>query len=310
MKLKIKDPSTLFGAHFWIALLYIIFIFMLMLGTFMWGKGSFSWAAYNQFALEICEGRGIVCLLAFKIFPWLALAFVGLTIYRIYTIFFSPKRPKNKIRTVEFLPEGVKLEYTKQTRPVLLPYQETQFILAAKCAMVSNDFCSFPKVIFCEFTFLQENKTISFLHYEKNAIKMIINLLKKENAFKKFELKVDAASDLSKYTTKVNRSKASKGIIGAIVEEQAADSIRATLEDYRKYGLICRFSKEERETLVYFFFAHLILSGMIGYELYKQPSVTRIVFVALFLSTGLLFIYLWYQDNQTAKQLARLKGKK
>lgn len=176
--------------------------------------------------------------------------------------------------------------------------------------MVSNDFCSFPKVIFCEFTFLQENKTISFLHYEKNAIKMIINLLKKENAFKKFELKVDAASDLSKYTTKVNRSKASKGIIGAIVEEQAADSIRATLEDYRKYGLICRFSKEERETLVYFFFAHLILSGMIGYELYKQPSVTRIVFVALFLSTGLLFIYLWYQDNQIAKQLARLKGKK
>ena len=100
------------------------------------------------------------------------------------------------------------------------------------------------------------------------------------------------------------------GISGAIVEEQAADSIRATLEDYRKYGLICRFSKEERETLVYFFFAHLILSGMIGYELYKQPSVTRIVFVALFLSTGLLFIYLWYQDNQIAKQLARLKGKK
>ena len=309
MKIKIKDPSTLFGAHSWIALLYI-FIFMLAISPLMWEKGSFSWAAYNQFALEICEGNGIVCLLAFKIFPWLALALVGLTIYRIYTIFFSPKRPKNKIRTVEFLPEGVQLTYTKQPRPVLLPYGETQFILAAKCATVANKFCSFPKVIFCEFTFLQENKTISFLHYEKNAIKMIINLLKKENAFKKFELKVDAASDLSKYTTKVNRSQASKGIIGAIFEEQAADSIRTTLEDYRKYGLICRFSKEERETLVYFFFAHLILSGMIGYELYKQPSVTRIVFVALFLSTGLLFIYLWYRDNRIAKQLARLKGKK
>lgn len=309
MKVKIKDPSTLVGAHSWIALLYI-FIFMLAISPLMWEKGSFSWAAYNQFALEICEGNGMICFFALQIFPWLALALVGLTIYRIYTIFFSANAKKNKIRTVEFLPEGVKLEYTKQTRPVLLPYQETQFILAAKCAMVSNNFCSFPKVIFCEFTFLQENKTISFLHYEKNAIKIIINLLKKENAFKKFELKVDAASDLSKYTTKVNRSKASKGIIGAIFEEQAADSIRATLEDYRKYGLICRFSKEERETLVYLFFAHLILSGMIGYELYKQPSVTRIVFVALFLSTGLLFIYLWHQDNQIAKQLARLKGKK
>ena len=309
MKIKIKDPATLFGAHSWIALLYI-FIFMLALSPLMWEKGSFSWAAYNQFALEICEGNGMICFFALQIFPWLALALVGLTIYRIYTIFFSPKRPKNKIRTVEFLPEGVQLAYTKQPRPVLLPYGETQFILAAKCAMVSNNFCSFPKVIFCEFTFLQENKTISFLHYEKNAIKMIINLLKKENAFKKFELKVDAASDLSKYTTKVNRSKASQGIIGAIFEEQAADSIRATLEDYRKYGLICRFSKEERETFVYFFFAHLILSGMIGYELYKQPSVTRIVFVALFLSIGLLFIYLWYKDNQIAKQLARLKGKK
>ena len=310
MKLKIKDPSTLFGAHFWIALLYIIFIFMLALSPLMWEKGSFSLAAYNQFALEICEGNGMICFFALQIFPLLALAFVGLMIYRIYTIFFSANAKKNKIRTVEFLPEGVQLTYTKQPRPVLLPYGETQFILAAKCAMVSNNFCSFPKVIFCEFTFLQENKTISFLHYEKNAIKMIINLLKKENAFKKFELKVDAASDLSKYTTKVNRSKASKGIIGAIFEEQAADSIRATLEDYRKYGLICRFSEEERETLVYLFFAHLILSGMIGYELYKQPSVTRIVFVALFLSTGLLFIYLWYQDNQIAKQLARLKGKK
>ena len=309
MKIKIKDPATLFGAHSWIALLYI-FIFMLALSPLMWEKGSFSWAAYNQFALEICEGNGMICFFALQIFPWLALAFVGLMIYRIYTIFFSANAKKNKIRTVEFLPEGVQLTYTKQPRPVLLPYGETQFILAAKCAMVSNNFCSFPKVIFCEFTFLQENKTISFLHYEKNAIKMIINLLKKENAFKKFELKVDAASDLSKYTTKVNRSKASKGIIGAIVEEQAADSIRATLEDYRKYGLICRFSKEERETLVYFFFAHLILSGMIGYELYKQPSVTRIVFVALFLSTGLLFIYFWYKDNQIAKQLARLKGKK
>ena len=309
MKIKIKDPSTLVGSHSWIALLYI-FIFMLALSLLMWEKGSFSLAAYNQFALEICEGRGIVCLLAFKIFPWLALAFVGLMIYRIYTIFFSANAKKNKIRTVEFLPEGVQLTYTKQPRPVLLPYGETQFILAAKCATVANNFCSFPKVIFCEFTFLQENKTISFLHYEKNAIKMIINLLKKESAFKKFELKVDAAADLSKYTTKVKRSQASKGIIGAIVEEQAADSIRATLEDYRKYGLICRFSKEERETLVYFFFAHLILSGMVGYELYKQPSVTRIVFVALFLSTGLLFIYLWYKDNRIAKQLARLKGKK
>ena len=309
MKVKIKDPATLFGAHSWIALLYI-FIFMLAISPLMWEKGSFSWAAYNQFALEICEGNGMICFFALQIFPWLALALVGLTIYRIYTIFFSPKRPKNKIRTVEFLPEGVKLEYTKQTRPVLLPYQETQFILAAKCAMVSNNFCSFPKVIFCEFTFLQENKTISFLHYEKNAIKMIINLLKKENAFKKFELKVDAASDLSKYTTKVNRSKASKGIIGAILEEQAADSIRATLEDYRKYGLICRFSKEERETIFGFSCIFMAFSVAAGYMLYQLKHWLPIACLAVFLPAGLFFLYRWYQDNRIAKQLARLKGKK
>ena len=120
MKVKIKDPANLFGAHSWIAYLYI-FIFMLALSPLMWEKGSFSWAAYNQLALEICEGRGMICFFAFKIFPWLALALVGLTIYRIYTIFFSPKRPKNKIRTVEFLPEGVQLAYTKQTQPLLLP---------------------------------------------------------------------------------------------------------------------------------------------------------------------------------------------
>lgn len=289
MKLKIKDPSTLFGAHFWIALLYIIFIFMLTLGTFMWGKGSFSWAAYNQFALEICEGRGIVCLLAFKIFPWLALAFVGLTIYRIYTIFFSPKRPKNKIRTVEFLPEGVKLEYTKQTRPVLLPYQETQFILAAYCSLAHNRYGSFSVVNFCTLSFLQGNKKFSCKHAVMKDIPLLTALAEQGNAFKKFTLKIEPLTN---------------------GENHAAAEIRTILEDYRKYGLMCRLNETDRETIFGFSCIFMAFSVAAGYMLHQLKHWLPIACLAVFLPAGLLFIYLWYQDNQIAKQLARLKGKK
>lgn len=68
MKVKIKDPANLLGSHSWIAYLYI-FIFMLALSPLMWEKGSFSWAAYNQLALEICEERGMICFLRSKYSP-------------------------------------------------------------------------------------------------------------------------------------------------------------------------------------------------------------------------------------------------
>ena len=288
MKIKIKDPSTLVGAHSWIALLYI-FIFMLALSPLMWEKGSFSLAAYNQFALEICEGRGIVCLLAFKIFPWLALAFVGLMIYRIYTIFFSANAKKNKIRTVEFLPEGVKLEYTKQTTPVLLPYGETQFILAAYCSSASNRYGSFAVVNFCTLSFLHGNKKFSCKHAVMKDIPLLTALAEQGNAFKKFTLKIEPLTN---------------------GENHAVEEIRTILEDYRKYGLMCRLNETDRETIFGFSCIFMAFSVAAGYMLYQLKHWLPIACLSVFLPAGLFFLYRWYQDNQIAKQLTRLKGKK
>ena len=288
MKVKIKDPATLFGARSWIAYLYI-FIFMLALSPLMWEKGSFSWAAYNQLALEICEGRGMICFFAFKIFPWLALALVGLTIYRIYTIFFSPKRPKNKIRTVEFLPEGVQLAYTKQTQPLLLPYLETQFILEAYCSSAHNRYGSFAVVNFCTLSFLHGNKKFSCKHAVMKDIPLLTALVEKGNAFKKFTLKIEPLTN---------------------GENHAAKEIRTILEDYRKYGLMCRLNETDRETIFGFSCIFMAFSVAAGYMLYQLKHWLPIACLAVFLPAGLLFIYRWHQDNQIAKQLARLKGKK
>lgn len=288
MKIKIKDPSTLVGAHSWIALLYI-FIFMLASSPLMWEKGSFSLAAYNQFALEICEGRGIVCLLAFKIFPWLALAFVGLMIYRIYTIFFSANAKKNKIRTVEFLPEGVQLTYTKQPQPLLLPYRETQFILEAYCSSARNRYGSFAVVNFCTLSFLHGNKKFSCKHAVMKDIPLLTALAEQGNAFKKFTLKIEPLTN---------------------GEKQAAEEIRTILEDYRKYGLMCRLNETDRETIFGFSCIFMAFSVAAGYMLYQLKHWLPIACLAVFLPAGLFFLYRWHQDNQIAKQLARLKGKK
>ena len=288
MKVKIKDPATLFGAHSWIALLYI-FIFMLALSPLMWEKGSFSWAAYNQFALEICEGNGMICFFALQIFPWLALAFVGLMIYRIYTIFFSANAKKNKIRTVEFLPEGVQLTYTKQPRPVLLPYGETQFILAAYCSSASNRYGSFAVVNFCTLSFLHGNKKFSCKHAVMKDIALLTALAEQGHAFKKFTLKIEPLTN---------------------GENHAAEEIRTTLEDYRKYGLMCRLNETDRETIFGFSCIFMAFSVAAGYMLYQLKHWLPIACLSVFLPAGLFFLYRWYQDNQIAKQLTRLKGKK
>ena len=309
MKIKIKDPSITLGSHFWISCLYIV-LFIIIFIPLLQDKGAFSWAAYNQISAEICEGEGLMCVLVFKVLPWGFLLLLGMPVYSIYRAFFSTKAKSNQLRTAEFLPEGVKLEYTKQPFPVLLPYQETEFILTAKCAMVSNKYASFPKVIFCEFTFLQEDKKYSFRHSIKNAIPTLTELLKKESAFKKFELKVESVSDMPNYTTATKRAASAMGIISSLSDKQAADSIRTRLEDFRKYGLMCRFSAEEREMIVYFIFLLLFLTTLSGYGLYQLPGWLPFACLAIFLSTSLWLISLWYKDKQILKRLNRLKRKK
>ena len=288
MKVKIKDPANLLGSHSWIALA-VLFVCIFSFMPLLIGTDPLSFDSYHLLTVKICEGRGMICFFAFKIFPWLALALVSLTIYRIYTIFFSPKRPKNKIRTVEFLPEGVQLAYTKQTQPLLLPYRETQFILAAYCSSAHNRYGSFAVVNFCTLSFLHGNKKFSCKHAVMKDIPLLTALAEQGNAFKKFTLKIEPLTN---------------------GENHAAEEIRTILEDYRKYGLMCRLNETDRETIFGFSCIFMAFSVAAGYMLHLLKHWLPIACLAVFLPAGLFFLYRWHQDNQIAKQLARLKGKK
>ncbi len=308
MKIKIKDPSITLNSHFWILYLYI-FIFLLVFILLLL-KDAFSWAAYNQFALEICEGNGLVCLLAAKALPWAALALLGVCLYLIYEAFFSAKAKCNRVRTLELRPEGVKLEYTQQTMPVLLPYAETQFVLTVKCATISTRQGTFPIVRFCDFSFLQGDKSYSFRHAQINPFSAIIKLLETEHAFKKFELKVEPLSEKYAHLPEDNPLLAKVEQMNPFSDNRAVEIIRTRLEDFRKYGLICRLSDHMRSFLMYFSFIFLFAwVAMVALAYVLKDFILFCCFLPLLILVfGLL--YPWYKDNQIAKQLARLKGKK
>ena len=308
MKIKIQDPSLTLNSHFWILYLYI-FIFLLVFMLLML-KDAFSWAAYNQVALEFCKGDGITCLLVAKLFPWLALALLGVSIYLIYAAFFSANAKRNRVRTLELRPEGVKLEYTQQTMPVLLPYEETHFILTVKCATVSTRHGQFPIVRFCDFSFLQGDKSYSFRHAQINPFSAIIKLLEIEHAFKKFELKVEPVSDKYAHLPEDNPLLAEVEQMNPFSDNRAVEIIRTRLEDFRKYGLICRLSDNMRSFLMYFSFIFLFAWVSMAALAYVLRDFIMFCCFLPFLVLALCFFIPWYKDNQIAKQLARLKGKK
>ena len=309
MKIKIKDNDINISTQLWIFCLYI-FIFLVVFIPLMSEKGSFSWAAYKHLALEICEGEGLDCLLAIKMLPWIILVLLGLSIQLIYKAFFSANAKRNRVRTLELRPEGVLLTYTKQTTPVLLPYAETQFVLTVKCATASTKNNTFPIVRFCDFSFLQGDKAYSFRHNQINPFSAIIKLLETEHAFKKFELKVEPVSDKYAHLPKENLLISEVEQMNPFSDNRAVEIIRTRLEDFRKYGLICRLSDNMRSFLMYFSFIFLFAWVAMAALAYIHKDFTLFCcFLPLLILVFGLF-YPWYKDNQIAKQLARLKGKK
>ena len=308
MKIKIQDPNLSIVSHLWIFYLYIFIFLLIFIPLFL--KDALSWAAYNQVAREICEGDGITCLLVAKALPGAALALLGVSFHLIYKAFFSADAKRNRVRTLELRPEGVKLEYTKQTLPVLLPYAETQFVLTVKCATVSTQHNTFPIVRFCDFSFLQGDKSYSFRHAQINPFSAIIKLLEIEHAFKKFELKVEPVSDKYAHLPEDNPLLAEVEQMNPFSDNRAVEIIRTRLEDFRKYGLICRFSDTMRSLLMYFSFIFLFAWGSLAVLAYLLKDFIMFCCFLPFLVLALCFFIPWYKDNQIAKQLARLKGKK
>lgn len=308
MKIKIQDPNLSIISHLWIFYLYIFIFLLIFIPLFL--KDALSWAAYNQVAREICEGDGIICLLAAKALPWAALALLGVSFHLIYKAFFSADAKRNRVRTLELRPEGVKLEYTQQTLPVLLPYAETQFVLTVKCATVSTQHNTFPIVRFCDFSFLQGDKSYSFRHAQINPFSAIIKLLGTEHAFKKFELKVEPLSEKYAHLPGDNPLLAEVEQMNPFSDNRAVEIIRTRLEDFRKYGLICRFSDTMRSLLMYFSFIFLFAWGSLAVLAYVLRDFIMFCCFLPFLVLALCFFIPWYKDNRIAKQLAHLKGKK
>ena len=308
MKIKIQDPNLSIISHLWIFYLYIFIFLLIFIPLFL--KDALSWAAYNQVALDFCKGDGMICLLAAKALPWAALALLGVSFHLIYKAFFSADAKRNRVRTLELRPEGVLLTYTKQTIPVLLPYAETQFVLTVKCATVSTRYNTFPIVRFCDFSFLQGNQSYSFRHAQINPFSAIIKLLETEHAFKKFELKVEPVSDKYAHLPEDNPLLAEVEQMNPFSDNRAVEIIRTRLEDFRKYGLICRLSDNMRTLLMYFSLMFLFAWGSLAVLAYVLRDFIMFCCFLPFLVLALCFFIPWYKDNQIAKQLARLKGKK
>lgn len=291
MKLKIKDPDT-------VALVGNVFLLLVMLGLcgvlyllVVGQAGSFSLANYFHVTKEICQNEDFTCLFILRLVPLFPLAVLIYTVHFTYKTFFSKSAKKNKIRVVEFLPEGVLLAYAKPQPAIFLPYAQTQFYLTVTASMVRNKYGSFPAVNYCELTFLQGDQKLSCRHAMARPIPTLTQLIDQRNSFKKFDLSVAPLDFSSSHAA-------------------AANAIRKQLEDYRAYGLICRYNKAGRQTIFFLGCVFLLLGICGSVLLYQMEQGLLILAFSLFALVGAGFFYLWYKDHQIAKQLARFKGEK
>ena len=228
MRIKIKNPST------YISLQEILVVVMFMaLGScffFMLG-GEVSWQSYNALVAEMSKGD-VVALLVFKALPFLVLFFVVGILYRLAKRFSPSGKSTPSIRSVEFLPEGVKLEYNKGVLPVFLPYKETHFFLTITAFDMPTKNGHRPVVGSCKISFTQENKNFACEHFSARPIVFIPQLLDDRHRFASFTFFVNPKSSYSPR------------------DEEAANKIRTLFQDYIDYGILCPYNKEARYTFL------------------------------------------------------------
>ena len=292
MKLKIKDPNIYFSLKD----IRPVIILTLFLGgnTYLMTKsmfGSISWINFNRYVSEMCTNNDLSCVLALKSTPLLPLLGIGAIIYLIYVKFFSAFSKKRRVLALDFLPESVKVEYNRRKNPVLLPYQKTKFLLTIFAHMCYTQYNRYPKIVLCQLSFIKDGKTISCRHVAANLMSVIIKLMNKGKDFKEFDFKVMPVANLSD-------------------NKDAAKEIKALLDDYHKYGIFCRFRKETRKKLLLIACIFFTFYAAGFYYLLHVGAYPLLYTVSAFPLLGIYLFYLWYKDTQTAKQLARLKGKK
>ena len=287
MRIKIKDPST------YISLQEILVVVMFMaLGScffFMLG-GEVSWQSYNALVAEMSEGD-MVALLVFKAIPFLVLFFVAGILYRLIKRFLPAGKSAPSIRVVEFLPEGVKLEYSKGALPVFLPYQETHFFLTLTAFDMPTKNGHRPAVESCKISFTQGDKNFACEHFSARPLVFIPKLLDERHRFASFTFFVNPKSSYSPR------------------DEEAANKIRTLFQDYIDYGILCPYNKEARYTFlgVGIFFCLFITLPLVLFAPLDGFLIIPALITMVFPVAGIWMICKAVKAIKQAKELERLK---
>ena len=287
MRIKIKNPST------YISLQEILVVVMFMaLGScffFMLG-GEVSWQSYNALVAEMSKGD-VVALLVFKALPFLVLFFVVGILYRLAKRFSPSGKSAPSIRSVEFLPEGVKLEYSKGALPVFLPYKETHFFLTITAFDMPTKNGHRPVVGSCKISFTQENKNFACEHFSARPLVFIPQLLDERHRFASFTFFVNPKSSYSPR------------------DEEAANKIRTLFQDYIDYGILCPYNKEAHYTFLGLgiFFCLFITLPIVLFAPLDGFLIIPALITMVFPVAGIWMIFKAIKAIKQAKELERRK---
>ena len=289
MKLTIKNPDTYISFKD-IAIVVIVLFLVCFISTLTTSAlDSFSWNNFSQATVHLCKNKDFSCLIMFKSLPLLLLGGLSYCAYLIFKHFFSVAAKKDQIRTINFLPNGVKLKYSQNKKPFLLPYRKTTFLLTVFVYMRHTKYANRPGIVFCEISFLEGGKTFSCRHALEDQLPIITKLLDERNRFNKFELKVMPCPNLPSST-------------------EAVSPIKSRLEDYRKYGLCCRFRKETRSLLLLTACLFFAMYALAAYSFIQCRIYLLLCSFSIFPVVGIYLLGLWYKDNKTAKRLSCYKS--
>ena len=287
MRIKIKNPSTYISLQ---EILVVVMFMALGVSFFFMLGGEVSWQSYNALVAEMSKGD-VVALLVFKALPFLVLFFVAGILYRLVKRFSPSGKSAPSIRVVEFLPEGVKLEYNKGVLPVFLPYKETHFFLTITAFDMPTKNGHRPVVGSCKISFTQENKNFACEHFSARPLVFIPQLLDERHRFASFTFFVNPKSSYSPR------------------DEEAANKIRTLFQDYIDYGILCPYNKEARYIFLglgiffcLFITLPIVLFAPLGGFLLLPALVTMVFPVA-----GIWMICKAVKAIKQAKELERRK---
>lgn len=286
MRIKIRNPKSYVSLH---EILTIVMFTAFGFCFFFLLDGQFSWQSYTAFVTEISEGD-LITLLLFKLLPILMVFFIGNILYRWIKCFLPSHSQMSAIRTIEFLNEGVKLGYNKNTLPVFLPYPETRFSLTITAFDVSTKNGHRSVAGPCVISFTQGNQTFVCDHLSARPFTFFPQLLDYRAQFASFHFAVNPRSLRNSW------------------DKTAADKIRTIFQDYIDYGILCPYDKATRNMLLGL---GILLSLFIIQSIVLLNSLTLFALLTLILPlVGIYMICKAVKAKKLAKQIEALKQHK